>query len=104
MIFLNVFDILQGNAAAISLDCNNRQNDSSENKDNVSHRQPMLSNREIEAMYARPTSKQNQIGIPITIPQTTNKINMDTLQQLRRNSQNCSQDVPKMDQTKEDDQ
>ena len=61
----------------------------------------MLSNREIEAMYARPTSKQNQIGIPITIPQTTNKINMDTLQQLRRNSQNCSQDVPKMDQTKE---
>ena len=61
----------------------------------------MLSNREIEAMYARPTSKQNQIGIPITIPQTMNKINRDTLQKLSRNSQNYSQDVPNLDQTKE---
>ena len=75
--------------------------DGSEDKSNIVHRQPMLSNREIEAMYARPTSKQNQIGIPITIPPITNKINMDTLQQMSRNSQNYNQDVPKLDQTKE---
>ena len=82
------------------MDCNKRHNDGSLEKGKAIQPQPMLSDREIEAMYARPTSKQNQIGIPINIPQTTTKVNLDKMQQSSTNNQNHSQEKTKLEENK----
>ena len=80
----------QGNSTVLSMDGYQRSLNNIDGRESVHYARPNVQNSDVTRMYAMPSNKQNQIGIPINVSQNTNKINMQKSSQITGN-QNSSQ-------------
>ena len=67
---------------------------------NSRHSQHIIPTADIDSLYARPSNKQNQIGIPLSVPKNVETPSSRNSQTLKNDTVRCRNEYFRKDQTK----
>ena len=66
---------------------------------NSRHSQHIIPTADIDSLYARPSNKQNQIGIPLNVPKNVETPSSRNSQTLKNDTVSCCNEYCRKDQT-----